>query len=317
MARKCMGFHQSRGVRSRRALAVVSPLALLGMLACGGPVLEEPPGEWDSQDSALYVDSGLSPEGLAANGLAINGLGTHGLTPDGLSTPEFAAWFDQDPALSAEVMKHVVRCALPAGSSLAWTDSRTGLQHTWSGALGLAQDWALGYRASLGERQLVSACLGALTNRYGLNLSISVLGRDARGVRIPQDTDESPAYTVAEACFFGDLFSGQGINAANNGTLAPEESSPRDCGLGREEPPSVAKCPPMVLVGSCQSYCIPDSTGSYYLRCSFNGVAYRPLTTRLPRHAIYSCGDGVCSFTESCGTGVTADNCMVDCGVCY
>ncbi|MFP2909452.1 hypothetical protein ACLESD_31300 [Pyxidicoccus sp. 3LFB2] len=319
MARKWMWFRGSRSVRSRRALATGALLSLLGVLACGGPVLEEPPDGWRSQNHALAVGGGLSPEGLAANGLAINGLRTHGLTTHGLSTPQFAAWFDQDPALSAEVMKHVVRCALPAGSSLVWTDSRTGTQYAWNGHLGLAQDWGLGNPASLGEQQLISACLGALTNRYGLNLSVSILGRNARGVPIPQAENESLIYSEAEACFFGNLFIGlgQGLFAANNGIRSPAESSLRGCGLEQAHPPGVSMCPPLVLVGQCRDYCEQHVSGSHYVRCMFNGTSYRPLTTRLRRDNIFSCGDGACQLTESCGTGMTPDNCREDCGICY
>jgi hypothetical protein len=47
-----------------------------------------------------------------------------------------------------------------------------------------------------------------------------------------------------------------------------------------------------------------------------NGVVYRPLTTRNKTTSIYTCGDGVCDPTESCGTGITPDNCYLDCGLC-
>jgi hypothetical protein len=72
----------------------------------------------------------------------------------------------------------------------------------------------------------------------------------------------------------------------------------------------------MEHVGSCESFCTLDATGTQYTSCTYNGVTYKPLTTRISPADIYTCGDHVCQFTEHCGTGTTADNCGVDCGAC-
>ncbi|HYO74429.1 MAG TPA: hypothetical protein VEU33_50975 [Archangium sp.] len=59
-----------------------------------------------------------------------------------------------------------------------------------------------------------------------------------------------------------------------------------------------------------------DPTHTGYVSCRHNGTTYLPLTTRMRDEDIYRCGDGVCQFTESCGTGRTYDNCRLDCGRC-
>ena len=67
---------------------------------------------------------------------------------------------------------------------------------------------------------------------------------------------------------------------------------------------------------SCKSFCTLDPSKKFYTQCTYNGVTYLPITTRILPTDVYSCGDGVCQFTESCGTGGTYDNCFVDCGTC-
>jgi hypothetical protein len=64
------------------------------------------------------------------------------------------------------------------------------------------------------------------------------------------------------------------------------------------------------------TYCTLNSAGTYYLYCNYNGVYYRPITTRMRRTDIYSCGDGVCQFTERCGSGTSYNSCYADCGAC-
>jgi hypothetical protein len=72
----------------------------------------------------------------------------------------------------------------------------------------------------------------------------------------------------------------------------------------------------MQYVGSCSQYCTRDATNTYYTSCTYGGVTYRPITTRMKAADLYSCGDGVCQATESCGTGTTPNSCAADCGAC-
>ncbi len=74
-------------------------------------------------------------------------------------------------------------------------------------------------------------------------------------------------------------------------------------------------CPPLVHIGSCHSICPHDATGTYFTQCTYKGITYRPITTRLAVQDIYSCGDGICQPAESCGNGYSANSCQ-DCGTC-
>lgn len=282
---------------------------LAGVLACAsgcGPegALSGEGEAWETSSRALTVDNGLSLNGLSLNGLSLNGL----------STSDFSSWFLADVTTRDEVMRYLVGCAVPSGESRSVTLS--GTTYTWNGELGLAPGWASGSAATLAELQVVSACMAAHANKYGVHITISLRGLDGAGHPIATTSQELTDYTVHEACFFGNLFDGStGTFGGNDGlSLSSTQSSPRVCGLPGA--PNTTQCPPLVYVGNCADSCTQDATHSYYTSCTFNGVTYRPVTTRMKPADIYSCGDGVCQVTEHCGSGTTPDSCEADCGPC-
>ncbi|WP_257454877.1 hypothetical protein [Archangium lipolyticum] len=283
-------------------------------IGCGpaGGVPGEAEEELGSTSQEVLVDNGLSLNGLSLNGLSLNGLSLNGLSLNGLSTSSFNSWFQADRTVRNEVMKYVVACAVPLGQSRTYTDSSTYTTYTWNGSLGLATSWASGNAATTTELQVVSACMAAHANKHGIHATISLRGLNGAGGTIPTTTQEAADYTTREACFFGNLFDGStGTFGGNDGlSLTSSQSSPRVCGLAGSQ------CSPMVYVGNCSTYCTPDATNTFYTSCTYNGVTYRPLTTRMKPADIYTCGDGVCQATEKCGTGTTPSSCAADCGTC-
>ncbi|WP_398577128.1 hypothetical protein [Stigmatella hybrida] len=264
---------------------------------------------------SLQSPNGLSVNGLSVNGLSVNGLSVNGLSVNGLSTQAFRNWFNLNPSLNEVTMRYVVRCAMAESESLSWSNPHTGGHHTWQGQLALAPGWSAGLPPSLSEQQAITACLAAHANKFGLHIPISVLGRDALGLPIPYTGRELATYSEREACFFGNLFTDEGIHAANDRPeLHDSESTSRACGLSSRSEGS--GCAPIAHEGACADFCTLDSTRTYYTHCTLNGVTYRPLTTRILPTDIYRCGDGVCQHTESCGTGNTFDSCATDCGAC-
>ncbi len=259
--------------------------------------------------------NGLSVNGLSVNGLSVNGLSVNGLSVNGLLTATFKTWFEEDPELRGSVMKYVVQCAVPSGQTRTYTSLATGRTYTWKGLFGLAPRWSSGYPATIAEQQIITACLAAHANKFGMHISISVLGKSAQGTPIGYTASELTKYSETEACFFGNTFRDEGIFAANDrNALRSWESSPRACGLSAWD--QSTDCAPIAHVGSCKDFCTLDPTGTFYTQCTYNGVSYLPITTRMLPADIYSCGDGVCQFTESCGTGTTYNNCESDCGRC-
>jgi hypothetical protein len=259
----------------------------------------------------ILLNNGLSLNGLSLNGLSLNGLSLNGLSTSGLSTTSFHDWFQVNAALRSQVMKYLVECAVPVGMTRTYTSPSTGVTYTWNGVLGLAPGWSNGSAATTAELQVVSACMAAHANKYGLHVSVSLRGLNGAGSVIATTSQEVSSHTLREACFFGNLFDGStGVFGGNDGlTLTAQQSSPRVCGLPGTS--STSQCSPMVYVGSCATSCTRDSSNTYYTSCTYNGVTYRPVTTRMNPSDIATCGNGVCQQTETSGM---PGYCPADCG---
>ncbi|MFL5347082.1 MAG: hypothetical protein ACJ8AT_20035 [Hyalangium sp.] len=315
MARYSSCIHRS--LLDRQTCLRVLPAVLLALLAggCGDPSLEEPdaPQELASQASELREGNGLGSNGLGSNGLGSNGLGSNGLSLSTLNSASFVDWFNQDPALADMVMSYVTACAVSHGSSLTWTNPVTNTTHKWNGNLGLTPGWAGGAPATELEQQLITACLAAHTNKYGVKVNISIQGLKANNSPIPVGWGEFSIFAQKEACFFGNLFQNEGIFAGNDSYLLSTQSSVRACGL--EVAGAGDQCAPIHHVSNCSALCTPDYAHNYFQTCYYNGKSYRALTTRIKKSDVYVCGDGVCQISESCGTGFTPNNCR-DCGPC-
>ncbi|MDY7230344.1 hypothetical protein [Hyalangium rubrum] len=304
------------------------PLAVLMLAALWSCGPQEPwnpreDGDPSSATQSLAGSNGLTLNGLVVNGLVVNGLVVNGLVVNGLdaqglSSPSFADWFSQDPALSDRVMKYVVYCAENWGVQKSYTHPATGITYTWNGWLGLAHNWASGDPATVVDQQLISACLAAHVNTYGMHVQLSLLGDKATNRPLYIAKGELEEYTTREACFFGNLFTGEGLYAGNDrNTLPPEKSTPRRCGLSQTLSGVDPECAPIIRVGSCEQLsCTLDRDANYYRTCTYQGITYKVLTSRLRPSDVYTCGDGVCQVSECCGTGGTADNCGLDCGPC-
>jgi hypothetical protein len=293
---------------------------LLPLLSACGPAEElAEPSALNSQTQELAVTNGLSFNGLSFNGLSFNGLSFNGLSFNGLNSAAFHSWFQEQPELRDTLMSYLIQCAVPSGQTRTYTNTQTGVTYTWKGNLGLAPDWASGKPATVKEQQVVSGCLAAHGNKYGVHIPISVLGKDAKGVTIPYTSSELTTFSEKEGCFFGNLFNGnEGLYAVSDGPqLEADESTARGCALSTVKNDSSQECPPLIRIGtSCGKICIPDASKKFYTSCTYNGITYQPITTRIRPQEIYRCGDGVCQLTEKCGTGTTAESCMSDCGVC-
>jgi hypothetical protein len=258
-----------------------------GAQGCGPESPHEPVEgleELSPQQSELDTQNGLSANGLSANGLSANGLSANGLSANGLSTTAFTNWFKQDPALAEMVMRYLVRCAVPAGQTRTYTHPQTGQKYTWTGGLGLAPGWASGNAPNRAEQTVITACLMAHVNRYGLSIPISVLGRDATGAVIPFTSSELHLFSAKEACFFGNVFTNEGLFFGVDRPVTNEAMYlTRACagmGNGSSGDPATS-CAPFRFIGSCSQSCTPDNKGPFYLSCQRNGVGYQALTTRM------------------------------------
>jgi len=251
------------------------------------------------------------------NGMPPNLLGLNGLQPNSLVDDHFKKWFAADPKTANALMKYLVKCSLPVGVGMDFQYG--GITYTWTGLLGMAPHWAAGEPIPENEQQLVTACMGLHANRYGAHVPISVLGQYADGTPIPISDEELSNFPVSEGCFFGNMFRKDGVFSGNDrpSALADDQSSLRACAMpDRTGAGESSMCPPVQYAGNCRDLCQPDPTNLYYLTCTVNGHSYRALSTRIQRYVEYTCGDGVCQVTESCGTGSSWNDCGLDCGPC-
>jgi hypothetical protein len=256
--------------------------------------------------------NGLTENGLSANGLSANGLSANGLSANGLSTSQFSTWFNKNTSLSSAVMTYVYRCAAPLGTSITWTNKATGQSYTWYGLLGVATAWASGQKITTAEKQTVTACLAAHVNKYGVHIAIAVEGRTATGQQIPILPGELDLFSVKEACFFGDLFSGDGVFVGvDHAQLGGAFTTARACALDSATAGPSTECPPMYFAGDCAKICTLDPTKTYYTSCTWNRKSYKPVNTRMLPSDVYRCGDGTCQFTEACNLPTA---CKSDCG---
>ena len=293
---------------------------LMGLWLVAGcapePRAPEEEGLLDEEASSLVSTNSLTPNGLSFNGLSFNGLSNAGL-----SAASFTYWFNSNPVgLSDMVMRYLVRCAVPSGQSRTWTNPSTGRSYAWAGGLGLTPDWASGRPATELEEQLITACLAAHVNKYGVSMQVSLVGRDARGTALPTTSQELTGYPQREASFYGNLFRNEGVYVCKDPLLKlnSSQSTLRACSLESQVLGGSTGCGPLVIWGTCggSNSCKPDSSKQYYATCSYNGKAYKVLSARMRPQDIYTCGDGVCQVSESCGTGTSASSCLADCGAC-
>jgi hypothetical protein len=309
-------------MKTSQSRGTLELLLAVHVLAVGcGPAREphEPP-VLANQGQELRITNGISANGISANGISANGISANGISANGLSTEgvstaDFATWFQSDPEQNDTLMRYMARCGVRQGQSISYTDPTTARGYTWEGLLGLTPGWAAGEAVTEAEQQLMTACLAAHVNKYGLHLPVSVLGQDAQGDALDYTQEELATFSRPEGCFFGNLFTGEGFFVGTDGSgLEATESTARACALMSSATPSA--CEPMAHVGACESLCTREGNQPYYTSCTWNGRQYLPITTRLRPEEVYRCGDGVCQWTEQCGGGTTPDSCAADCGTC-
>ena len=214
------------------------------LMGCGAQ------GEEDVGTTAVTADlastNGLSVvNGLSiVNGLSlVNGLSTlNGLSAvNGLMTT----------AVGRTQVAYLVRCALPAGTSIVKTDS-TGATYTFTGLLGMAPQWQNGSCDTTCQEN-VSACMLAHVNTAGAHIPLWLVSPNTA---VGWGLD--PAYPNEEATFFGNIF-----------TMGAHGTSQTSYPMYYCAGPQVKVSPPTGRLGSAQTsppYVNP--LGSQYALCS-------------------------------------------------
>ncbi len=200
-----------------------------------------------AREAALSYNA-LSYNALSYNALSYNALSYNALSYNALSYNSLAAIQDSSSAgtLSRQLLQYTVGCALNASQSFSfsWVDAQGNPQSaTYAGQLGLAPGWANGPLTHRNEQELVSACLAARTNYFGVTVAISVRG-EVEALLDNTSAAELAAYPYVEGAFWGNLFAPTPyLNACHNpATVAHSRADQRDCATGYPDGRQLDSC---------------------------------------------------------------------------
>lgn len=272
----------------------VSSMAMTGCIAESIP--DEMPV--DATQDALVTDNALTQNAITQNALTQNALTQNALTQNALTQnalTQNALSAIQDPNeqgdLNRELLKYIVACAFKSQQSFdfSWTDEANVVHaEHFEGQLGLAPEWATGAMREDGK-YLVTSCLAAKTNYYGVHVTISVRSGE-KPLRLPSGSPELTSYNKVEGAFWGNLWAPQPyINACyNSANVNNSRAHQRDCAAGHlEQNGSVSECGIIDILGSCSSVCKSyNSQRGYYEDCRLKPGSNKRtdlvITTALP-----------------------------------
>jgi len=213
--------------------------------------------------NGLSMQNGLNMK----NGLNMqNGLRMQNGLEDGNTSGNLMSSADGRATLS-----YLVRCALPAGSSITKND-QFGTSHTFQGALGFGKDWETGSCNTLCQ-QYVSACVVAHINTAGVNIPLWIVANPSQQPQIGWGL--SSAFPKQEGSFFGNIFvsppvmnycDGDNVNdGVVPGRIGADNWSQRPY---RNPYGTNAKCGPK----NCTRSDFPFASSGYKACSGFNGV---------------------------------------------
>ncbi|WP_437525530.1 hypothetical protein WME79_38860 [Sorangium sp. So ce726] len=230
--------------------------------------------ELNTSAEAIVGGNALSANALTINALSANALSANALSANALR-PEAASALKapgERGDLFRSLVKYTVSCALKESQSFrfSWTD-RAGVTHkeVYPGHLGLAPQWDRRPLDDEGKR-MVSACLAAHTNRYGVSVSISMRSRQ-NPLHHEVGCGELDEYPHVEGAFWGNLFSETPYLRAcyNPANVDVARAAKRDCAAGHlDADGDLEGCGMIEIVGRCKEYCGKlNRSGEYYKEC--------------------------------------------------
>jgi hypothetical protein len=246
----------------------------------------------------------MAPNAMAPNAMAPNAMAPNALSPNALgatalasgSLPVSAQLILQAPtlegAISRQLLKYAVSCALEPSQQVAvsWIDADGVVQdEVYTGFLGIAPGWASAPLTDPTQQRLVTGCLAARVNYYGVPVFVSLRSGAAA---LETGVDEVSAYPYVEGVFWGNLFAAAPyVNACFEAqNVAHSRAAMRDCAAGHVAASGVVvPCGIVAIAGPCTSVCNGfDSGGQFYTSCkdrpgnAASGFTTAVVTTALP-----------------------------------
>jgi hypothetical protein len=233
---------------------IIALSALLFVGACVADETDSP--NLSSTDQHVTATNRISFNRISFNRISFNRISFNGLQN---VTSGDGSLLDSDEGRT--LLAYTVGCALPSGQDLALA-AADGVTYHFAGSLGLAPNW---YSSPMtdSEKHWVSSCLLSRCNAYGISVQFSMRGANSA---LTVDTDESAAFGLREAAFWGDLFDGTAEAHACAGPLKLASSQLstmplRDCSVSDPTDPAHTKCG-MDYAGACADVCT-DANGIY------------------------------------------------------
>lgn len=265
-------------MRISKSLLVL--VGLSGLVGCTveSPIDDESVGK---TEDAIIVLNAMTLNAITLNAITLNALinpsnamTANAMTANALTANALSAI--QDPTvqgdLTREFLQYLVGCSFTPTQSFdfTWTDANA-VPHAehYIGEIGLAPQWRTGPLGKDGEH-MVSACLAARVNYYGVHVTISIRSGE-KPLRLHPHDDELDDFSKVEGAFWGNLWAPQPyINACfNSANVNNSRARSRDCAAGHlNSDGTIGECGLIDIVGTCASACKKFSKSrGYYEDC--------------------------------------------------
>lgn len=281
-------------------------LSALAMLGC---VSEQPSVGTSTQ--SISTENRLVYNRLVYNRLVYNNLAEGELSETRLASGEML-YRSLDSLEETEggrdLLAYVARCAFSEGDALV--AEHDGVSYTMPGLLGLAPEWETEGLSDTKAR-LVSACLLAHVNAFGVSVPISLRSAGTIEASIPEMIE----YPVYEATFFGDVFGSELRTFACTGSspsIATSLSADRSLRVCSDDTPECA----IESVGACRDVCEYLIPGYGWTDCWADGVMYTETMSTYLRYTAGSAGtDGyqACDDDDDCDMSNASTSEVLDC----
>ena len=212
--------------RSALFLAVAS----LSLSACVAEIGEDLEPELEEVERLAY--NRLAYNALAYNALSANFNAVGEMSQKPLASEYYAdksgtamSYQLHDP-LTREFFKYMVSCALEPGQYVKYEDTLAGgTGYVFEGDLGLCPRWNED-APSQECLEVVSACLLARNNAFGVEVQLSMRGHTADGYRLELEPGEKESFPWREGAFYGNIFDQKALHPEVNIHVDPSFQSP-------------------------------------------------------------------------------------------
>ncbi len=228
----------------------------------------------DESSDAVITTNAITTNAITTNAITTNAITTNAITTNAITTNALAVF--RDPSAAGEsarlYLQYLVRCSFRVNQSVSfsWTDNGGNVHpETYVGELGLAPEWATGPLSQRGKR-MVSGCMAAHVNYYGIHVTLSVRSNESP-LRLHPNDDEIDEYSHIEGAFWGNLWAPEPYLHAcyQKSNVNHSRERLRDCATGHVNADgSVEDCGMIEVVGPCHKSCVGfDFARQDYAKC--------------------------------------------------